>query len=207
MNNDYINVQDYNRNVENDSRVKMSKELLKLAFIQLLQEKSFSEITINEITIKAGVARNTFYNHFQDKSKLLDYIFEELIGEINNEIRVELNKLKDNELNKKEIINTFSYVIIHYIYNIRKELLAIIQKDKYKDLYWYIIKFINRILKEILPTYKDIFLYTDSEEDNFYINFFSAGFINSIYSCLPNNISEENIKKYIKNYLNFKYDE
>jgi AcrR family transcriptional regulator len=42
-----------------------------------LKEKPFEKITIHEITADCGVARMTFYYHFQDIYDLLDYIIEE----------------------------------------------------------------------------------------------------------------------------------
>lgn len=41
------------------------------AFILLLEEKSFSEITIKEITKKAGVNRSTYYRNFDSKEDII----------------------------------------------------------------------------------------------------------------------------------------
>ena len=40
----------------------------------LVLKKPVEKITIKEITDKAGVIRPTFYNHFQDKYELLEWI-------------------------------------------------------------------------------------------------------------------------------------
>ncbi len=43
----------------------------------LMMKMPFEKITIRDITDEANVIRTTFYNHFQDKYDLLDWIFIE----------------------------------------------------------------------------------------------------------------------------------
>ncbi len=48
---------------------------------ELAATRPIDKITIKEITDRAGVIRPTFYNHFQDKYELLEWIVEnELVG-------------------------------------------------------------------------------------------------------------------------------
>lgn len=48
--------------------------LLAKSFKELALKQPIEKITIKEITDKAGVIRPTFYNHFQDKYELLEWI-------------------------------------------------------------------------------------------------------------------------------------
>ncbi len=48
--------------------------LLAESFKRLVEKKPVEKITIREITDLAGVIRPTFYNHFQDKYELLEWI-------------------------------------------------------------------------------------------------------------------------------------
>lgn len=48
--------------------------LLANSFKALVLEKPVEKITIKDITDKSGVIRPTFYNHFQDKYELLEWI-------------------------------------------------------------------------------------------------------------------------------------
>ena len=50
--------------------------LLAESFKEIAGSKSIEKITIKEITDRAGVIRPTFYNHFQDKYELLEWILE-----------------------------------------------------------------------------------------------------------------------------------
>ncbi len=56
-----------------DPRVKRTRQLLENAFRELLEEKDFQSITVQDIAARAGVNRATFYAHFEDKYALLNY--------------------------------------------------------------------------------------------------------------------------------------
>lgn len=60
-----------------DRRVKRSLQLLKQSFIELMDQKRFDSITIQDITDRADVNRGTFYAHFPDKYALLDSVIRE----------------------------------------------------------------------------------------------------------------------------------
>lgn len=55
--------------------------LLAESFKELACQQPIEKITIKEITDKAGVIRPTFYNHFQDKYELLEWIIHTQILE------------------------------------------------------------------------------------------------------------------------------
>lgn len=57
-----------------DARVKKTKNKLLESFKKLLSEKSFENITIQEICELADVKRATFYKHFADKYAFLKYL-------------------------------------------------------------------------------------------------------------------------------------
>jgi len=61
-----------------DPRVKRTRQLLQKAMEDLLHEKGFSDISVQDITARAEVNRATFYAHFKDKYDLLDAIVREM---------------------------------------------------------------------------------------------------------------------------------
>lgn len=69
-----------------DLRVKRTKRALADAFIQLLSEKSFEEITINELCAVAGIRRATFYKHYDDKFSFLTSYTRSLRDRFDNNI-------------------------------------------------------------------------------------------------------------------------
>ena len=55
-----------------DPRVKRTRALIQQAFHELLAEKGFQSITVQDLTERAEVNRATFYAHYADKYALLD---------------------------------------------------------------------------------------------------------------------------------------
>ena len=55
-----------------DPRMRRTRQALQGALQSLLQRKAFEEITVQDITEAAGVNRATFYDHYTDKSSLLE---------------------------------------------------------------------------------------------------------------------------------------
>ena len=66
-----------------DRRVERTRALLSQALLQLIVEKGFDEIAIQDITDRANVSRATFYLHYKDKDELLfssmQAIYDELL--------------------------------------------------------------------------------------------------------------------------------
>ena len=60
-----------------DPRVKRTRQLIERAFEELLAEKGFQPLTVQDITDRATVNRATFYAHFEDKYALLDSYIRE----------------------------------------------------------------------------------------------------------------------------------
>ena len=56
-----------------DPRVKRTRNLIEQAFNELIAEKGFQSITVQDITERAEVNRATFYAHFPDKFALLEH--------------------------------------------------------------------------------------------------------------------------------------
>lgn len=45
------------------------------ALLDLLKEKPFKKVTVEDIVNKCGASRSTFYRHFKDKYDLMDWIY------------------------------------------------------------------------------------------------------------------------------------
>lgn len=60
-----------------DLRIRRSRLMLQNAFMDLMRQKDFQAITVQEIADKAMVHRATFYDHFVDKYALFEYAIRE----------------------------------------------------------------------------------------------------------------------------------
>jgi AcrR family transcriptional regulator len=64
-------------NEQEDPRVKRTRQFLLQALEELLTEKGFRHLTVQDIAERAGLNRVTFYGHFPDKYALLEYWLRE----------------------------------------------------------------------------------------------------------------------------------
>lgn len=73
----------------------ISKEWIVGALIELMKKKPFKQINVTELSLKAGVARRTFYRHFKTTDEVLDYCLQKMcddyISFILNQPRFETN--------------------------------------------------------------------------------------------------------------------
>ena len=66
---------------EKDLRVTKTYRLLAQAFSELLEEKSFDDITVKELCDRAMIRRTTFYKHFSDKYEYLAFYIRQIRDE------------------------------------------------------------------------------------------------------------------------------
>lgn len=69
-------------NKKDDRRVKYTKMILKDTFIDLLENKDLSKISVKEICEQADINRTTFYNHYNDPYDLMTQLENELLENI-----------------------------------------------------------------------------------------------------------------------------
>ena len=65
-----------------DRRIRRTRQALRAALAELVVEHRYETITVQQITARAGVARTTFYLHYQDKDDLLFNGFRDLYDEL-----------------------------------------------------------------------------------------------------------------------------
>jgi AcrR family transcriptional regulator len=59
------------RNTKADRRSQRTRQLLSAALIELMLEKRYDDISVQDIIERANVGRSTFYAHYLDKEDLL----------------------------------------------------------------------------------------------------------------------------------------
>lgn len=64
-----------------DRRVQRTRQALRNALLELIQEKEYDSISVEEITQQANLGRATFYLHYKDKEDLLVDEFNEIVNE------------------------------------------------------------------------------------------------------------------------------
>lgn len=67
-------------NTKNNQRTRITKMLMKQAFMLLMKEKQTSRITVREICERAEVNRSTFYLHYREPNDILMELEDETIS-------------------------------------------------------------------------------------------------------------------------------
>lgn len=79
-----------------DRRVQRTRKLIMKTFMELLSEKGFEKITINDIADRADINRGTVYLHFLDKydilEKSIDIYVEELLSQCSDSEEIHLQE-------------------------------------------------------------------------------------------------------------------
>ena len=65
-----------------DRRAQRTRELLQKALIELIAERGYDAITIQDIVDCANVGRTTFYQHYNSKDNLFVSCHEAIVGEL-----------------------------------------------------------------------------------------------------------------------------
>lgn len=89
-----------------DRRVRKTRETLFDTLIQLLREKEFERITIQEIADRADVNRGTVYLHFEDKFDLLNRCIDSYLVRLNDSCL----PIEPSESPEVSLLRTFRYL-------------------------------------------------------------------------------------------------
>ncbi len=177
-----------------DKRVIRSKRDLSNALDELLDEKNYDDISIQDITNKALVSKNTFYNNFLDKNELLMYLFQKYSMEIFEQIEPLLNSdASFEEISKKSLICIIDYLSKNY-----DKFKKMISNDRSKALYWNFYKFIQEIVAFIFENYNDKLLLKTIPLE-MASPFIAGGVSNLIYSMMEHEkrYSKEDVYNYL----------
>lgn len=79
-----------------DPRIIRTRQLIKDAFVELLEEMDIEKMTVSKITERATISRVTFYFHYKDIPDMLEKMADSMIEDIQNII---YNQREDKESN------------------------------------------------------------------------------------------------------------
>ncbi|MDO5330922.1 MAG: TetR/AcrR family transcriptional regulator [Bacillota bacterium] len=135
-----------------DSRILRSKRDLANALEELLQEKNLDDISIQEITERAMVSKNTFYNNFLDKNELVMFIFERYAESIFAQAEPILRQKGDKQ---QRFIRCLE-IVVHFFYIQPERFQKMIQNDHSKTMFWNINNFVQNVVSYIFENYREL---------------------------------------------------
>ena len=95
------NSEPHGENLKIDRRIQRTRLALRSALLELIKEKGFDSVSVEEITERANLGRATFYLHYKDKEDLLLDEFREIASnrvQILSEIPVSIWKSNQDSL-------------------------------------------------------------------------------------------------------------
>ncbi len=75
------------RKKTSDRRTRRTRNKVSGALVDLIQEKRFDDITVQNLIDRAGVGRSTFYSHFRDKEDAFEHQWEGFNQHLADQIR------------------------------------------------------------------------------------------------------------------------
>jgi AcrR family transcriptional regulator len=133
------------------------KDYISESLLFLMREKGFADISIGEITDKAGVNRSSYYRHFTSKEAIVKHFFNKIVFE----------HLENVKRQKDIILKNYLEKMFSHFYQYKKELLLI-----HKNNLSYLIL---DALNETFTTIKKKQLF----EDKYKIYYHTGGIYNS----------------------------
>ncbi|EKQ58003.1 TetR family transcriptional regulator, partial [Clostridium sp. Maddingley MBC34-26] len=76
---------------QNDLRVIKTKKYIEVSFIDLLSQKDFNKITVQDILDRALINRSTFYKHYTDKYQLAETLCNEVFDLLKTGVKDRFN--------------------------------------------------------------------------------------------------------------------
>lgn len=97
-----------------DRRIVRTRESIRDAMIDLIEEIGFESISIKDIAERANINRGTFYLHYHDKFDLLDQTEKEIIEDLKNILMKEITWGFEDYLTNNQplpvIVTIFKYI-------------------------------------------------------------------------------------------------
>ena len=173
------------------------KELIVSSAKKVILEKGYKNISVEDITNEAGIAKGSFYTYFKSKNLVIDYILEEVIAKRKNEFKLDKRKSLENTI--KSLVRTRiklddeklkeNLVLVNLFRNVAsldektlmllKELEKVIIERMESIILAYPkeikiekndIKFYSKMLNNIISNYKTFTLFFSEKRNQFIID-------------------------------------
>lgn len=80
-----------------EKQIERTRNAIVEGFIRLLEQKSFENITVQNIADAAPIARSSFYHYFHDKYEIAEYLQDRILKQIRANSYVLVNHMQDSK--------------------------------------------------------------------------------------------------------------
>lgn len=156
---------------DTNTQNKFAKDCIFTALMKLMGKKNFHEISITEITNKAGVSRMAYYRNYRSKEDIIIQYLNELFNVYLNEILM------------LEEINVYQFAYKYFSYFRKHEILIknLVKSDLSNLLLERFDTYLQSIFEQIL-TYKNSF----TEIKKYEVHFLAGGLYKVLVEWIQN---------------------
>ena len=155
-----------------------TKFAIAFAFKELLLEKSIDKITINDITEKCGINRQTFYYHFHDIYELIEWICE---------------TDADHVLKQNKTYDTWQEGFLAIFHLLKKDepfVVNIYHNAPRGYIYRYLYKVTYQLIYDVLEE-KAAGMVVREEDKTFIADFYKYGFVGLVLEWIDKGMKED----------------
>lgn len=166
---------------KNAEKRQLTRQKLADALVELCEEKSYYDITIEEICKRAQLYRSTFYRYFETKDEMLRQIEHEYVEETRS-----LTKSLENfhyNASEEEMLLFRKELTADMEYHRANAKLCRMLLSPAGDLYFR-QRMTASIGEAVEKNFRRFGNPTNSSDFRYLINFFASGFISTIYEWL-----------------------
>lgn len=135
-----------------DRRQKKTRQAVFQAFTGLLETKSYSNISVQEIIDRADIGRSTFYSHFETKDDLLKALCTEIFDHVFSE-HLTKEDTHDFSSGEKEVKAEITHILYH-LQDSRSYLKGILSCESGEMFMRYFKEYLEVLFKKELSKYE-----------------------------------------------------
>lgn len=169
-----------------DRRQRKTRESIFYAFIDLLSNQQYNQITVADIIEKADIGRATFYSHFETKDYLLKEMCEELFCHLFDSMKIE--QTKHRHIFDCDIHDSVFLHLLKHIQNNDNNILKLLSSQN-NDLF---LEYFKKNIKIFVTDNISLFPTPASSKfpESFWINHICTSFIETIKWWINNGMKE-----------------
>lgn len=133
-----------------DRRQRKTRQAVYDAFTALLEKKSYSNITVQEIIDEADIGRSTFYAHFETKDELLRALCTEIFEHV---FSTELEKERTHDFSQScGIVEAELTHILYHLRDDRRYIKGILSSESGELFMRYFKEYLERLFGSAVST-------------------------------------------------------
>lgn len=167
-----------------DPRILRTRQLLKDAFVDLLQEMDIEKISVNKIAERATINRVTFYLHYRDIPDMLEKMADEMIEDI--QLAVNREPAHPNQTEDEDELAMLS--LLEHIAEHAKFFKVVLASRRTPIFTERLLRMLSETVRQRLESGRPSFVNTAGVQKDIAVWYSSAALIGTIVSWVRNDM-------------------